>query len=476
MQMFAEYRDYDACGLAKLLDEKQVTPLDLMEAAIDRAGIVNPVLNVLCYERFEESLDIARRATSSGPFGALPFLLKDSIPSARFPASLGSRFFRDVSLHQDAELVTRCQAAGFIPFARTTVPELLLSTATEAAANGAPTRNPWSLTHSPGGSSGGAAAAVAAGIVPIAHASDGLGSIRVPASCCGLFGLKPSRGRLPTGPFAAEIRAGLGTDGFLSRTVRDTAMALDAVSGPDVGAPYAAYGPPGRYMDALQQRRAEPLRIAVWRDPWGLIPVHPDCLEAVETCAEICGDLGHHLDLEDPVAIDFPGYMAAISRVFASFMVADIELRGQLSGRTPTEADFERTTWTFYEFGRTLCAADYIRAIGAVQRAGRQLSRYMADFDVVLTPTLSRPPARLGEISMAVDFAVHERASFEYAAFTTLVNASGQPAASVPIARNPEGLPIGVQIIGQGGREDVLLRLATEIEAAAPWTDRRPAI
>jgi amidase len=474
--MFAEYLQHDACGLAELLRLGEISSVDLMEAAIARALAVNPQLNALCHERFSETLEIARTTKQVGPFGGMPFLLKDSVPAIRFPSSLGSHYFKGRVHAGNSEVVTRCEAAGLIPFARTTAPELLMSASTEAVANGGVTRNPWNLDHSPGGSSGGAAAAVAAGIVPIAHASDGGGSIRIPASCCGLFGLKPSRGRIPAGPFVTEFRAGLASDGFLSRSVRDTALALDAVCGTDVGAPYAAFGLEGEYFNKTLRGTNEELRIVLWRDAWGQCQIHPECLAAADRLAKICSDLGHLVEERPPMEIDFPQYLASLSRVFAAFAVTDVDARARTLGRPPLRDELEPTTWGAVDLGRSLSASDYLRALTLVQNVGREFGRYMADIDVIVTPTLTQPPPRLGVITMQTDFAFHQNLNFSYTAFLILANASGQPAASLPISQSASGLPIGAQIIGRSGRDDVLLALAAEIEQFAPWVKRVPDI
>ncbi|HVZ46602.1 MAG TPA: amidase family protein [Ramlibacter sp.] len=469
--MFSEYKDYDALGLADLLRRKRVSPAELMEAAVARAREVNPVLNALCYEKYEESLALARALPLKGTFGAVPFLLKDSIAATRFKTSMGSRFFKDVEHKQDATLVTRFGEAGLVSFARTCAPELLMSATTEAVVNGGPTRNPWSLTHSSGGSSGGASSAVAAGIVPLAHASDGGGSIRIPGSSCGLFGLKPSRGRLPAGPLTSEIRAGLGTDGFLSRSVRDTAAALAAVCAPDPVAPYAAHGPAVNYADrsSLPSHR---LRIAVWTSAWEMYPVHADCVAAVETLARHCEQLGHAVEVTQPAAFDYGAYADATTRLFASHVALDIDRRAKLLGRAPGPEDLEPATRSAYEKGKTISAADYLAAVATIHAVGRAMTGFMSNVDVVLTPSLTQPPPLLQEIAQARNIADHQEANFARTAFLIPANASGQPAATVPVHWNAEGLPIGAQMIGGAGREDVLFALAFEVEELAPWQPR----
>lgn len=474
--MFSEYGSYDAWGLAQLLAARKASPLELMSAAIERAREVNPAINALCFEQFEIALEIARTTKLTGSFGAIPFLLKDSIAAREFPSSMGSALFSGRTHSQDADLVTRFRAAGLIPFARTTTAPFMMSATTEASVYGGPTRNPWNLEHSSGGSSGGAAAAIAAGIVPLAHASDGGGSIRIPASCCGLFGLKPSRGRLPAGPVAGDIRVGLGTDGVLSRSVRDTALALDSVTAADLGAPYAAHGPAGNWAATLNVDPKEKYRLALWTDAFDEAPVHADCVDAVKRLGHICTKLGHHVE-EAPLAdIDFGALVHALKIIFGATLAVDLDRRASELKRPIRPEDIERTSWTAYEFGKGLAAADFIGALATIHSVGRRMARYMEAYDFILTPTLTRPPAKLGEITMDTDFAADGAAAFAYTSFLVITNASGQPAANIPGAWNSAGLPIGAQIIGRSGSEAKLLELAAQIERHAPWDHQRPSM
>jgi amidase len=470
----SEYERYDALGLASLLHKGEVTPRELMKCAITLATQSSD-LNSLCHERFEESLQVAAAASIKGPFGALPFLLKDSaLASSRFPSSLGSRLFEGMEFKFNATLVNRFDAAGLICFARTTVPELCMAPTTEAVRNGGPTRNPWDRQRSAGGSSGGAAAAVAAGIVPIAHGNDGGGSIRIPASCCGVYGLKPTRGRVPVGPARGEGWGGLAAEGVLSRTVRDTAAAIDAIAGIEAGAPYACPSAPDSYLQQLTEEPSRSLRIAVWRSAWSDIPIAADCLNAVAHTATLLRSLGHEVFERPPAEIDFPAFTEALIQVLAVNVVVSVD--GMVKGRPIDEwrHELEPAILDAYHLGRTLPADHYVRAINTFHSIGRRLEKSMAGVDLILTPTLTRPPVCLGELSMQTDFRTFRGQVASYTTFLAVINASGQPAASVPVYWTPDGIPIGVQLIGHFGREDQVLRASAQLEQVAPWANRRP--
>jgi amidase len=470
-----EYESFDALGLAELLRSGQVTPLELMDCAIELTRARDPALNALCYERFEEARNLASQGELKGAFAAVPFLLKDSaLASKRFPTSIGSVLFNDIHFNYDSTLVKRFDAAGLISFARTAVPELCMAPTTEAIRNHGPTRNPWDLTRSAGGSSGGAAAAVAAGIVPIAHGSDGGGSIRIPASCCGVYGLKPSRGLLPMGPSRSEGWGGLAVDGVLSRTVRDTAAALDAVGGDEPGAPYAAPAAPSSYLQLLDQRSECPLRIAKWVTAWNNIVLAPECLEAVK-CAETLLRAAGHDVVEAPLPnLDY----AAVVEAHINVLTANIAVavNGMVKGLPESEwrSKLEPAIFDGYSLGQALSAAEYVSAINTFHSVGRRLENYMATFDLILTPTLTQLPVKLGEITMQTDFLSFRRKVSKYTTFLAITNASGQPAASVPVHWTQGGIPVGIQLIGHFGREDQILQVSAQLEASAPWSHRRP--
>lgn len=475
--MFAsEYENLDGLGLASLLGSRQISPQEVMACAIELAGERAPALNALCYERYEESLAMASAATLKGTYKAVPFLLKDSaLASRRFPSSIGSRLFNDTQFKFDATLVKRFEDAGLIAFARTTVPELCMSPTTEAVRNKGPTRNPWALSRSAGGSSGGAAAAVAARIVPLAHGNDGGGSIRIPASCCGVYGLKPSRGRVPMGPARGEGWGGLAAEGVLSRTVRDTAAALDAIGGDEPGAPYACPAAPSSYLQLSSQRFDRPLRIAVWRTAWDDIVLAPECLDALRHAEALLRSAHHEVVDTPPPDIDYAGFVEAHIQVLTANIV--VAVNSVVKDRPPAvwQSELEPAILHGYFLGRALTAEQYVRAITTFHSVGRRMERHMAGFDLALTPTLTQLPLRLGELDMQTDFRSFRQKVARYTTFLAIVNASGQPAASVPLFWTDAGIPIGIQLIGHFGREDQILQLSAQLEAAAPWAGRRPA-
>ncbi|MET0544251.1 MAG: amidase [Variovorax sp.] len=471
-----EYERFDGLELATLLRRREVTSSELMACAIELARTRGAALNAIRYPRYEESQALADAWQARGTFAGIPFLLKDSgLASKRFPSSNGSRLFADSTSAHDATLVKRFDKLGLIPFARTTVPELCMAPTTEAPENGGATLNPWDPERSPGGSSGGAAAAVASGIVPIAHGSDGGGSIRIPAACCGLFGLKPSRGLVPTGPVKGEGWGGLACDGVLSRTVRDTAAAMDGIGGWELGAPYAAPPSTGSYQLAVAQRASQRKRIVVWRSAWDGIPIAPECLAAVDQAAALCRAMGHEVIDREPPALDYAAFVQAHINVLATNIVLSSNARLKALGRAYAEGDLEPAMHDGYLVGQRLDAGDYARAIQQFHTVGRVMQGALSDADIVLTPTLTQLPAPLGWLAMNGTLQSFRERVATYATFLAVVNASGQPAANVPIACTAQELPVGIQLIGRFGREDQVLQLSAELEEAAPWAQRRPA-
>jgi len=468
-----EYQALDGLALADLLARREVSPEDLMACAIKLAQERAPAMNALCYERYEESLDLARAWENRGVFRAIPFLLKDSgLAHTRFPSSLGSRLLNDTRYARNATLADRFEAAGLIPFARTTVPEFCMAPTTEAARNGGPTRNPWDLTRSTGGSSGGAAAAVAAGIVPLAHGSDGGGSIRIPAAACGVYGLKVSRGRVPMGPLRGEGWGGLATDGVLSRSVRDTAAALDAVCAPEPGAPYAAPAAPTSYLELLSAPPRK-LRIVVWRSAFNGVAVAPECVAAVERAAALCRELGHEVVDGTPPDIEYDAFVQAHANVLAGNIVLSVDTRLGLTGQPLHDDDLEPVLRQGYEYGKTLPAAQYIGSVNRFHAIGRILDHYMEGYDAILSPSLTQLPLKLGELSTAQgSFLDFRRKVATYGTFSAAFNASGQPAASLPLVWTDAGLPVGVQVVGRYGHEAMVLALSAQLETAQPWAGR----
>lgn len=472
--IFNDYERYDALGLAALVASKQVTPEELLDAALARTDARNPALNAVVF-RWE---DAARRAIQAGlpagPFQGVPFLLKDlGTPYAGQPMSSGSGLFAAFVADHDSELVARWRAAGLVAFGRTASPEFGLTSTTESRLHGA-THNPWDVERTPGGSSGGSAAAVAAGIVPMASASDGGGSIRIPASCCGLFGMKPTRGRTPSGPDVGEGWAGMSTAHVVSRSVRDSAAALDATAGPDVGAPYWAPSPARPFLDEVG---ADPgrLRIGVQTEAFNGAEVDADCVAAATDAAALCAELGHAVE---PVTLSLnrAAWTAAAWTIVRTSTRVTVDDRAAALGRAATEADVERATWTMATAPEA-SAGEYARAVRAIHALGREVNRFFEDYDLLLSPTMGVPPLELGRLSLDREDQKAYRADIlRTVGFTSLFNASGNPAMSVPLYWNAQGLPIGAQFAGRSADESTLFRLAGQLEAARPWEGRRPPI
>jgi amidase len=479
----------DATAHAELIATRAATSTELVDAAIDRIERLDAPVNAVIMHWFER----ARAQAASfddlplssehrqAPFAGVPFLLKDlGNHVAGTPLTSGNRAARDAAprSRHDSNLVVRFADAGLIPLGRTNSPEFGSLPVTEPVAYG-PTRNPWNTGHTPGGSSGGAAAAVAAGMVPIAHASDGGGSIRIPASCCGLVGLKPSQGRVSMGPERDE--SGLSTQLCVSRSVRDTARLLDAVQGAGVGDSVIAPVPTRPYTAELH---AEPGRLRIGlldRHPLGG-DLHPDCVTAVRAAATLLESLGHDVSLGHPPILEDAEFPRRFAAMWAALMAVGIDALGQTIGRPLTADDVEPVNWAQGEYAAQLSAAQYAMALAAVGQYRRHVQGWWADgWDLLLTPTLSAPPlpigALVGEQNDGIDpnnpMAPSIRAG-RFVSFTPQFNASGQPAISLPLHWSDDGLPIGVQLVAAYGREDVLIRIASQLEAAAPWAQRRP--
>jgi amidase/6-aminohexanoate-cyclic-dimer hydrolase len=471
--MFAEYDRYDAMGLAALVRRREVSPLELLETAIARAE-AQPRINAVVAKHYDRARAAIERGLPDGPLRGVPFLLKDlNALLEGTVTSNGCRFFADNLADHDSELVARYKRGGLVIFGKTNTPEFGLTVTTEPRLFG-PTRNPWSHDHMAGGSSGGSGAAVAAGIVPAAHASDGGGSIRIPASCCGLFGLKPTRARNPHGPDRGEGWSGMSTEHAITRSVRDSAALLDATNGPDVGAPYFAPLPGRSFLEELGAASA-PLRIGLaTRTPAGEA-VDPECERAARDAAQLLSELGHHVE-EASLATVEAGFGAAFRVIIAGNQRATIDAHAQKLGRPPAPDELEKVTWIFFESGAKASAADYVRAVTAMHRAGRQVARLFERCDMLLTPTLPKPPQRLGVFSMMTDDPeAYGREVAYFTSFTAFVNVAGHPAATLPLHWTAAGLPVGVQLIGRYGDEAGLLRVAAQVEQARPWFGRRPA-
>jgi amidase len=471
----SDYVRYDGLALAGLIRERAVSSHEVVLAAIRQIESVNATVNAVCWTRFEKAIDDAIRfdvePETPGPFAGVPFLLKDALLAVKdFPLTSGSRLFSDFRCAQDSSLAVRLRNAGFNFLGRTTTPEFSANCTTEAVLYGAPTRNPWNLELSPGGSSGGAAAAVAAGISPLAHGTDGGGSIRIPASCCGLFGLKPSRMRNPTGP-RGEGWGGMGVEHVLTRTVRDSAAVLDATHGPDVGAPYAAPHFGGHYLDLLNKRPPS-LRIGLIVDSPSGQSVHPECIRATQVAAECCEHLGHKIIPTRLPDCDFEAFGYAMRVVVSVGIAQAVKFAGTFLNRQATLQNLEFSSFTALEMAYRHNAVDYADAVNRFHQIGRTLGGAMTDYDVILTPGLTAPPVALGTYAADREYVEHRSATLLYTAFLPYLNATGQPAMSVPLYWTASGLPIGVQFAAAIGREDLLLRLGAQLEEAAPWFSR----
>lgn len=467
--------EHDALGLAGLVRARKVSPAELLDNAIARAEALNPRYNFMAQKLYERARGKLAEGLPQGPFTGVPWLLKDlNTHIAGELTEGGSRFYKGNRAIVTSELVRRIEAAGFVVFGKTTTPEFGLTATTENKLNG-DTRNPWNPAHIAGGSSGGSAAAVAAGVLPAAHATDGGGSIRIPAACCGLFGLKPSRGRVPMGPGRTEGWGGLSAHHAITRSVRDSAAILDATWGVEPGSRYGAPDPEGTFL-ANVTRKPGRLRIALMVTPFAGTPVDPECAEAARAAARLCESLGHHVEEAGP-KLDMAALGFAAFAIIGSSVAADVADRAKATGIDPAQT-LEPVSLGFVEFGKRFSAMDYARANATFQQAASTMAQFMAGYDAILSPTLAAPPLPLGRINLSPDCDFEEwgqRAAL-FAAYTQIANFTGQPGMSVPLAMSRSGLPIGVQFLGRYGREDVLLRLAGQLERAAPWAARRPAV
>jgi amidase len=472
---FTEYADHDALGLAELVAKKQVSATELVEEAIARIEKNNPKLNAVIFKTYERARSAARLPLQPGPFAGVPFLLKDILGAQKgVPTRQGSNFIPPAPAPHDATLVRRFTAAGLISLGKTNVPEFGLVPTTESTIYG-PCHNPWELDHSSGGSSGGSGAAVAAGIVPIAHANDGGGSIRVPASANGLVGLKTTRGRNPLGPDLGDVMGGLVCEGVLTRTVRDTAAALDATAGNEMGDPYWAPPTPKSYLDECQTPPGK-LKIAFATQSLFGKKFDPECVTAIQTTAKLLQSLGHHVEEASPtVAVD--ALMQSFMPVWASGLAMLIDGTAMMTGRTAHESDFQGMTWGLYQMGKQITASQYQMCWFQLQAISRQVAMFHETYDAWMTTTLAAPPVRNGTFDFHEKDPVKAFAPIiDYLPVTAIQNATGQPAISLPLHWAANGLPVGVHFAGRFGDETTLLRLAGQLEKAKPWADRHPPI
>ena len=478
--MTDEFAALDATAQAELVRGGKVSPLELVDAAIARVEKLNPELNAVIHSQFDLARERARGPLPDGPFRGVPFVLKDfAAHEAGQPFHEGLRVAKEVGFVEstDTELVRRFKQAGFVTIGRTNTPELAILPTTEPEAYG-PTRNPWDVTRSTGGSSGGSAAAVAARMVPAAHANDGGGSIRIPASECGLVGLKPSRGRTTLGPEFGDVLGGLVSEHVVTRSVRDTAAILDAVHGGMPGEPYEAW-PPTRPYAAEVGAAPGSLRIGVrTAAPFDQVAVDPECVTATEGAGRLLEQLGHTVEVASPDGFDDPDYITNFITMWASGNTWALDWWSRrLGGRVFTADDMELGTWTLVELGRSVTAPQWLAAREWLQVLSRRIVAWWQDYDLLVTPTIAEPPPLLGQFGSTPDNPMGGllRAA-SLVPFTPPFNVTGQPAISLPLHWSGNGLPIGVQLVAAPNREDVLIQVASQLEASAPWADRRPPV
>ena len=494
MAELVDYARHDGLGLAELVRGREVTPSELVDDCIARIEARNPSVNAVIVKLYDQAR-AAAKAGPSGPFAGVPFLLKDLAANlAGVPTGAGNATLAHIPSVRDSEIVRRYKAAGLIVVGKANTPEFGLAPVTEPKAFG-PTRNPWDLTRTPGGSSGGSAAAVAARMAPMAHATDGGGSIRIPASCCGLVGLKPTRGRTPSGPDAGEGWRGYVVGHAVTRSVRDCAALLDASAGADVGAPYEIAPPVRPYLSEVGAPPGK-LRIAFSSGPFLATNVHDDCVAGLRASVALLRGLGHEL-VEAAPPFERETWMMAFMTIVAAETRGAIAEAGAAAGRALRFADFETATFVIGLLGQSWSAGDYAKAARYLQIWSRRVGEFFQDFDAMLTPTIAQPPILVGAlrptpVETAILAAVgHLHAgwfmrlaglakflaakSFSLAPYTPLFNVTGQPAVSLPLHWNPQGLPIGMQLAARMGDEATLFRLAAQLEAAQPWFARAPA-
>jgi amidase/6-aminohexanoate-cyclic-dimer hydrolase len=475
MKLIPDFEKYDGLGLAQLVKRREVQAVEILDTVIERIEALNSKVNAVVTRMYDQARAAIKVGLPAGPFTGVPYFLKDlHLFYAGVPTTYGSRFFADFVPDHDSTMTLRLKQAGLVICAKTNTPEFGQATSTEPVLFG-PTRNPWNLTFSTGGSSGGAAAAVASGMVPMAHATDGGGSIRIPASCCGLFGLKATRARTPYGPDLGEGWSGASVGHAVTRTVRDSAALLDVTAGPDVGDPYWA-PPPARPF--LEEVGLDPgrLRIALCTASFNGSPVDRVCVDAANDAARLCQSLGHSVEEARP-QVNEEELREAQRIIVISNIRNTLDARARAVGKSWTEQNVERMTYISAKGVDSVSGADYARSVQAIHRAGRQVGRFFESYDVLLTPTMACAPLPLGQPDMmATDVEVFRVPLMRTIGFTSLFNAAGNPAMSVPLYWNDAGLPIGIQFAGRFGDEATLLRLAAQLEKARPWAGRRPSL
>ncbi len=464
----------DATDLGNLVKKKEVSALELVDSAIYRLEKVNGQLNAVITPMYEQARASASVQPLEGVFSGVPFLVKDflaEVKGARLTES--SAFLGDYIPSNDSELISRFRAAGLLCIGKTNTPEFAIGATTEPERFGA-THNPWDTTLSPGGSSGGSAAAVAARVVPMAHGNDAAGSIRIPASCCGLIGLKPSRGRVSLGPLYGDLFGGIISEFAVTRTVRDTASLLDAIAGPMTGEPYSLPAPERPYSEEIKR---EPGKFRIGfsaTTPLG-DDLHPECDRAVRDVAKLCEGIGHEVEEQAP-DYDAMRLWSNLTTMLASGVSWAMQDWSRRLGRPLAPELFEPFVWAFAERGRSVSATDYLLAVQDVQAEVRRYSRFFESYDLWLTPTLGKPPVPLGTLKYDGDPVELRRRTARFSPFTYIANATGQPAISLPMHWSETGIPIGVHFTAQMGGENTLLRISAQLEQARPWNEKSPAV
>lgn len=476
--MGSGYQD-DATFLATQVALGAVSPSELLDEALARVSVFNPKLNAVVLIQEEVARAAIKAGLPEGPFKGVPFLMKDlGAEAVDFPSHSGSNLLRDTRYTYDSEIYRRMRATGIVTFGRTTSPEGGIGPVTEAAVYDGPTRNPWDVSRTSGGSSGGSGAAVAAGIVPMAHGSDGGGSVRIPASSCGLFGFKATRARFPDGPMSGEGWGGMAIDGFLTRSVRDNATMMDACAGPDSGAPYVAPMMETSYSEAIV-RPPRRLRIAVCDTTFTGAPIDNECRAAVLETAKILEELGHHVTPACPKA-DHEGMMHAWTKIVACGTALWIQNVTKAKGRDLRQGDIQGVARGALAYAGGISGADYLAAVNKIHAYGREMAAAFDDYDIILSSTLAEPPALVGRFTHEredyANYRVGPGGVFEYSPFCATFNASGQPAASVPLHWTTDGLPVGIHLAAAFGEDATLIALCAELEQAAPWSHHRPSL
>jgi amidase len=491
---FPEYSNFDGLGLAELVRQKKISPAELAEEAISRIETNNPRLNAVVLPLYERAREKAKGKLPNGPFTGVPFMMKDLHATLEgVPTSHGNKLWKNVPASITTELVKRWEDSGVILVGKTNTPEFGLTPYTESDTLG-PALNPWDTSRTTGGSSGGSAAAVAARMVPIASAGDGGGSIRIPSAACGIFGLKPTRGRTPTGPIIGESWNGFDIEHVVTRSVRDSAAMLDATKGQDAGAPYVIPDA-GPFLQEVGKKPGK-LKIAFSVKSMLGKHVHADCIKGVEETVALLRKLGHDV-VEDAPFIDGEEYALHFLTIVASQIRADIEETAQAAGKKVSMDDFDITTFGTGLFGTILKASDYVRSFRYLQRVSREIGRFFEKYHVLLTPVLNQPPVKIGALKPSASEQIQLKLiartgqtwildamgiikplaaqTFEFIPWTPVFNVTGQPAMSVPLHWNAEGLPIGMHFVGKWGDEATLFRLAGQLEKEKPWFDKAPA-